>query len=202
MKYGKNRETAYVNGAIIAANMLYFIFLEWAGSTEDTYFMLEHGAMFGPAVAVRGEYWRLVTSMFMHFGIHHIVNNMLILYVLGGSLERALGKIKYLLFYFMCGIGANAVSLAVNLWKDQRVVSAGASGAVFGVIGGLLYAVMVNRGRLENLDARQLVIMVLFSLYSGFTSSSVNNVAHVSGLAVGILMSMILYRKPSRYSGG
>ena len=79
------------------------------------------------------------------------------------------------------------------------VVSAGASGAIFGVIGGLLYVVGVNRGRLEDLSSRQLATMVLFSLYFGFTSTGVNNVAHVGGLVSGIVMAWILYRRPQRF---
>ena len=69
------------------------------------------------------------------------------------------------------------------------------------VIGGLAYAVAVNRGRLEDLNARQMVILVAFSLYHGFTSSGVNNTAHVAGLFLGILMGMILYRKPVKRTG-
>ena len=74
--------------------------------------------------------------------VSHIMNNMLILFILGDNLERALGHIKYLFFYLICGVGANIVSMAVNLGEYRNVVSAGASGAIFGVIGGLLYAVI------------------------------------------------------------
>ena len=96
---------------------------------------------------------------------------MLVLFVLGDNLERALGKIKYLLFYLLCGVGANAVSMLFDMGQQTHAVSAGASGAIFGVIGGLLYAVLVNRGRLEDLSSSQLIIMIIFSLYLGFTST-------------------------------
>lgn len=190
------RKTAYVNFTIIAVNVLWFLFLEMQGSTENTEFMIVHGAMFEPAVLYGKEYWRILTAVFMHFGIEHLVNNMLILFILGDNLERALGKIKYAVFYLVCGVGANVVSLGVNLMKGTYAVSAGASGAIFGVVGGLLYAVAVNRGRLEDLSTRQLAIMAAFSLYHGFTSSGVNNVAHVAGLLLGVVMGAILYRKP------
>ena len=142
----------------------------------------------------------MVALMFMHFGIRHLVNNMLILFVLGDNLERALGKIRYLFFYLTCGVLANVISLLWEIWfpGSRMVVSAGASGAIFGVIGGLLYVVGVNRGRLEDLSSRQLATMVLFSLYFGFTSTGVNNVAHVGGLVSGIVMAWILYRRPQR----
>lgn len=195
MADGRNDKKVCVNLTIIAVNFLYFGYLEMIGSTQDSVFMIAHGAMFLPKI-LDGEYWRLLTAIFMHFGIGHVINNMLILYVLGDNLERALGSVKYLIFYLVCGVGANCVSMWFEMRSVRIAVSAGASGAVFGVIGGLLYAVLVNRGRLEDLSTRQLAVMILLSLYFGFTSGGVNNVAHVAGLVLGILMGAILYRKP------
>ncbi|MBE5975006.1 rhomboid family intramembrane serine protease [Lacrimispora xylanisolvens] len=190
------RKKAFVNIGLIAVNVIYFLYLEMNGSTEDTQFMVSHGAMYAPLVIERGEYYRLITSTFMHFGINHIMNNMLILFILGDNLERALGHIKYLLFYLICGVGANVASMVINLSGYRNVVSAGASGAIFGVIGGLLYAVAVNRGQLEDLSTRQLVVVILCSLYFGFTSTGVDNAAHIAGLIIGIIMGVILYRRP------
>ncbi len=189
------RKKAFVNIGLIAVNVIYFLYLEMNGSTEDTQFMVSHGAMYAPLVIERGEYYRLITSTFMHFGINHIMNNMLILFILGDNLERALGHIKYLLFYLICGVGANVASMIINLSGYRNVVSAGASGAIFGVIGGLLYAVAVNRGQLEDLSTRQLVVVILCSLYFGFTSTGVDNAAHIAGLIIGIIMGVVLYRR-------
>lgn len=196
MEHGNYGKTAYINYGLIAVNFAYFFFLEAVGSTDDVYTMVRYGALFLPSILQEGEYWRLLTAMFMHFGIQHIVNNMLILFVLGDNLERALGKVKYLIFYLICGIGANGICLLINLFSEDITVSAGASGAIFGVVGGLLYVVTINRGRLEDLNTRQLVILAGFSLYAGFTTVGTNNAAHISGLAIGIVMAMILYRKP------
>ncbi len=190
------QKTSWVNGALIVLNIICFLYLEIAGSSENVLFMAEHGALYAPFVLEKGEYYRLVTSMFMHFGIDHLVNNMLVLFVLGDHLERALGKVRYFIFYLLSGVGANAVSMMADLHSPVQPVSAGASGAVFGVIGGLLYAVFVNRGRLENLSSGQLVVVVIFSLYFGFTSTGVDNVAHVAGLVIGIILGILLYRKP------
>ena len=159
-QYGKK---AYVNGLLIALNVLFFLYLEITGSSEDAYFMYTKGAMFAPAVLEDGEYYRLLTAMFMHFGIRHIMNNMLVLFVLGDNLERALGHVKYLIFYLRCGIGSNWGSMMAHT-ADTMTVSAGASGAIFGVVGGLLYVVTINKGRLEDLNTRQLVVMIFFSL--------------------------------------
>ena len=195
------RKTAYVNTAIIIINVLCFLYLELQGSTENAGFMLAHGAMFAPRVVDHGQYYRLVTSVFMHFGVSHLMNNMLVLFVLGDNLERALGHVKYLIFYLLCGVGANLVSMTVNLMTGSLSVGAGASGAIFGVVGGLVYAVGVNRGRLEDLTSRQLGVMILLTLYHGFTSMNIDNAAHIGGLAAGILLGILLYRKPRRYMG-
>ena len=195
------RKTAYVNTAIIIINVLCFLYLELQGSTENAGFMLAHGAMFAPLVVDHGQYYRLVTSVFMHFGVSHLMNNMLVLFVLGDNLERALGHVKYLIFYLLCGVGANLVSMTVNLMTGSLSVGAGASGAIFGVVGGLVYAVGVNRGRLEDLTSRQLRVMILLTLYHGFTSMNIDNAAHIGGLAAGILLGILLYRKPRRYMG-
>ena len=197
MKY-YGRKRAWVNGGLIILNILYFLYLEITGSSENTLYMLQHGAMYGPLVMENHEYYRLLTSIFMHFGINHIANNMLVLFILGDNMERALGSIKYLIFYLLCGVGANVVSMVFGMSNPVQAVGAGASGAIFGVIGGLLYAVMVNRGRLEDLSTRQLAAVILFSLYFGFTSAGVDNVAHVAGLVIGIVLAVILYRKPKR----
>ena len=198
MNDGSGRKS-YVTGMLIALNVIYFLYLEIAGSSEDVVFMVEKVAMFAPAVLIGHEYYRLVTAMFMHFGIDHIINNMIVLFALGDNLERAMGHIRYLILYLACGIGSNAISMLLS-GMNTGVVSAGASGAIFGMVGGLLYAVTANRGRLEDLSTKQLLFMIALSLYLGFTESGVDNAAHVSGLILGLIFGLILYRRPKRYA--
>lgn len=196
---GSYKKKAYVNGGIIAANVIYFLYLEVVGSTLNNRFMIESGALYAPLVLIEGEYYRLITSIFMHFGINHLLNNMLVLFVLGDNMERALGSVKYLLFYFLSGIGGNIFSLVMNMGEQgYYVVSAGASGAIFGVVGGLVYAVVVNKGHLEDLSTSQLMILILFTLYHGFTNAGIDNAAHIGGLIAGVLLGIVFYRKPKR----
>ena len=203
----RRRKPAYINDTLIIVNILYFLWLEFCGSTENAWFMVEHGAMYVPLIVKHGEYYRLLTSVFMHFGISHLVNNMIIQFVLGDNLERALGRIKYLVFYLVCGVGANVFSMIVSINDYEPAVSAGASGAIFGVIGGLLYAVIRNRGQLEDLSTRQLTMLVVCSLYFGFTSTGVDNAAHIGGLVLGFHLGVLFYtgpeeRKPYAEGGG
>ena len=189
------RKKSYVTVILIVCNVITFLYLEIAGSSQDVRFMAESGAVFAPAVIYEKEYYRLLTAIFMHFGIDHIINNMIVLFALGDNLERALGHVKYLILYLACGVGSNLISLLMG-GPESMVVSAGASGAIFGMVGGLLTAVLKNKGRLEDLNIRQLAFMAALSLYLGFTESGVDNVAHVAGLLLGILFGLILYRKP------
>lgn len=180
---------------LIVINVLVFFLLSLRGDTESGYFMLQYGAMYEPLVTEGHEYYRLITSLFLHFGIQHLLNNMVMLGALGYQLENEIGRIKFLLIYFISGIGGNLCSLYWNVSHGEQVISAGASGAIFGLMGALLYIVAVNRGRLGRLSGRGMLIMVALSLYFGLTSSGVDNSAHVGGLICGILITVLLYRR-------
>lgn len=180
---------------LIVINVLVFFLLSLRGDTESGYFMLQYGAMYEPLVTDGHEYYRLITSLFLHFGIQHLLNNMVMLGALGYQLENEIGRIKFLLIYFISGIGGNLYSLYWNVSHGEQIISAGASGAIFGLMGALLYIVAVNRGRLGRLSGRGMLIMVALSLYFGLTSSGVDNSAHIGGLICGILITVLLYRR-------
>lgn len=146
--------------------------------------MLDCGAAYTPMIVEGGEYYRLFTCMFLHFGIEHLLNNMLVLFVLGSRLERVIGRIKFLIIYLVGGLLGNVISVLVELKSMDFAVSAGASGAVFAVMGAMIYIVIRNKGWLGDLSARQILVMAFFSLYYGFTSTGVDNTAHVAGLVL------------------
>ena len=188
-----------VNGAIIIINIIIFLLPDVFSFLTDKEWIDENGAVIPVLVVENGEYYRLITSVFLHFSIRHLLNNMLVLFILGDRLEQILGGVRYLLFYLLCGLGANIVSLIFDLkMGDWYTMSAGASGAIFGVVGGLMWIVFMNRGRLGDLSSGQLAVMAFFTLYLGFTSSGVDNAAHVGGLLVGILLGIPFYVWVSR----
>lgn len=180
---------------LVAANVIVFLALSFQGMTEDGRFMLQHGAMYVPYVIGKGEYYRLFTSMFLHFGYDHLFNNMIALAAMGWNLELDMGKIKYLIVYFVSGLAGNILSAWWDIQTGSMAVSAGASGAIFGIIGALLYVAIRNRGRIGDISGRGLVAMVVLTLYYGFTSGGVDNMAHIGGLAAGFLTGILLYRK-------
>lgn len=188
----KRDQKAVITPALITINAVVFVILMILGKTEDTMFILEHGAMYEPYVIRSHEYYRLITSMFLHFGIDHLMNNMVMLGALGWNLELEIGKIRFLLIYFIGGIGGNICSLFFNLLEGTAVVSAGASGAAFGLMGALVCAAIQRRGYVGRLNKRGLILMVVLSLYFGLTSSGVDNAAHIGGLVCGFLLQAIL----------
>ena len=167
------------------------------GGLRDDAVLLRCGASYTPYVLERQEYWRLLTAAFLHFGIRHLGNNMFVLFVTGDSLEHALGHVKYLIFYLFSAVGASAASLAVEVAMGQKVLSAGASGVVFAVLGGLIWVLIRNRGRFEEFRIRNLLFFSGIMLLSGFFTEGVDNAAHAGGLLVGFLLAVVLYRRPA-----
>ena len=187
--------------AIAAANVLIFLGLSFMGMTEDSAFMMEHGAMYVPCLMNGERYYTLITSMFLHFGFQHLMSNMISLGVMGWQLESAIGRIRYLLIYLLSGIGGNLLSLAADIHGGEHAVSAGASGAIFGIIGALLYIAIRNYGRVGSVSGRGIVFMIVITFYYGYSNTGVDNYAHIGGLISGFLLAVILYHKSGRKKG-
>ena len=191
----KNTIKAPCTILLAAVNVIVFLVLSFLGMTEDGEFMLKHGAMYVPYLIQRGEYYRLFSSMFLHFGYDHLVNNMIVLVAMGWNLELDIGKVKFLIVYFVSGLAGNVLSAWWDIQTGSMAISAGASGAIFGIIGALLYVAIRNRGRIGDISGRGLVFMIVLTLYYGFTSGGVDNMAHIGGLLAGFLSGVLLYRK-------
>ncbi len=187
-----------VTALFILLNILIFLVVDFTGGSENTVHMIECGAAYPPLILENGEIYRLFTCMFLHFGISHLANNMLVLFVLGQRLEPVVGKIKFILIYLLGGLGGNVISLLADVKKNEYAVSAGASGAVFAVMGAMIYVVIWSHGQIQDISTRQILIMAAFSLYFGFTSTGVDNAAHVGGMIMGFLLAVLLYHPSSQ----
>ncbi len=181
---------------LVAINVIVFLVLEIMGDTIDGFFMVAHGAMNPSVILYNGDWYRLFTSMFMHFGGEHLLNNMLLLLVLGQYLERAVGPVKYLAIYLSSGIVGAFCSFFHMLLMGENNIAAGASGAVFGIIGALVMVVFVHKGHYETFTTKRMLLMAALALYAGFSAKGVDNVNHIGGLITGLFLCFFIYGIP------
>lgn len=198
---GKTFRFTPVNMVIVAANIIVYLgiilFNRDFFAVYNTDIMLKMGAM-SYATIMAGQWYQLITSLFLHFGLGHLTNNMILLSYVGCELERRIGKCGYLILYLFSGIIGNVASLLFYDYVGEQVVSAGASGAIFGVIGALFVNLLVNHTKTEDLTPNRLIFMALITIYYGLTSVGVDNAAHIGGLFGGIIGGFLL-SKISQY---
>jgi rhomboid protease GluP len=185
-----------VTYALIVINVLIFLAMiftapSFAGLTNQQ--MLKWGADFGP-LTLNGEWWRLITACFLHFNFIHIAMNMFILYQVGVFTEKLFGNVRFLLLYLLAGVGGNLVSLYGH--SSHATVSAGASGAVFGVYGGLLAFLLIQRGvvpaSMASGIAKSAGIFIVYNVIYGLASPTTDLLAHAGGLVSGFLVGCVL----------
>ncbi|WP_020496808.1 rhomboid family intramembrane serine protease [Sciscionella marina] len=146
--------------------------------------------LFPAYVAAHGEWWRLLTSGFLHFGLLHIVLNMVSLYIIGREVEVVLGRIRFTALYFTALLGGGVAAFLLSP-VDTQV--AGASGAVFGLMGALLVAVV----RLK-LDPKSVLFVIVLNLVISFQVTGISWQGHVGGLIIGALTMAAMVYAPAK----
>ena len=179
---------------LVCINIIVFFVLEYKGSTLDVEYMLNHGASSWQYEFREMELYRLFTCMFIHFGIDHLINNMIMLYVIGYQIEDLYGRYKFLFIYLSSGLLASISSSIFNMLMGRdNIISGGASGAIYGIMGALMIALWFNRAKLERIVKRVIIVLVI-TIYGGFTETGVDNVAHIAGFLSGIVISIIIVK--------
>lgn len=169
--------------SLIALNIVIFLLLYILGAgSEDTVTLLKFGALFKPLVQ-NGEYYRIITSAFLHAGLAHLIFNMYALFIIGKELESLLGKTKFSLIYLNSIILGSLASMAIN----STTISVGASGALFGILGATFYFGYHYRVYLGNNMNNQLLPVLLLNLLIGFIIPGIDYMAHIGGLIGGTL---------------
>ena len=181
---------------LIALNVAVFIGMMLTGANimhPTTRQAVSWGADFGP-LTLDGQWWRVISACFVHFGLIHIAMNMVILWQVGVFTEKLFGNVRYLLLYLLAGVYGNLLSIA----HHPQQVSAGASGAVFGVYGGLLGFLVVQRGVVPRANAMSIAksagIFIVYNLIYGLSSPEIDLDAHIGGLISGFLAGCLLAR--------
>lgn len=177
----------FMSAALVAANVVVYLLGSVMGDQ-----LYRAGRLSVVEVMIQEEYGRIIWSMFLHSGINHIFNNMLLLIFLGAMIEREVGHLRYVIIYFLSGIGGNLLSLLSKIMSNDWSASIGASGAIFGLDGVLLALVLFSNRKMASVTPARVVIMIFLSLYSGFTGQYIDNAAHIGGLLTGFLAGTLM----------
>lgn len=172
---------------IMAICIILFILMELSGGSTNSQTLLKYGANLDVLVK-NGEYYRLFTCIFLHIGTMHLLCNMYSLYIIGREVENLFGKIKYIIIFILSGIFGSIMSLAFT----HNTISAGASGAIFGLLGALLYFGMHYRTYLGEAIKRSIIPIIVVNLIIGFFAEGIDLAAHIGGLVGGVLVAMMV----------
>jgi rhomboid protease GluP len=189
----EQRTSAAATKAIVLLNVLVFCSMAFVSHGQslsgDDRLMRAWGSNFGPLV-LSGEYYRLVTNLFLHWDVMHIGFNMWALWAIGQSVEELYGSSKFLVMYLLSGIAGSLASLLMHPHTD----SAGASGAIFGVFGAFLVFLKLKENQLNRTAARaatrSIIVLLIFNLVFGMTHAFIDNAAHVGGFIGGLLAGL------------
>ncbi len=170
--------------------IVYFIFMTLNGGTTNVETLIKYGAFFPPYIVEYKEYYRFITSIFIHIGAMHIFFNGYALYVFGPQIERLMGPKKYLIFFLLTGIGGNIATFFFNFVS----VSAGASGSLFGLFGAFLYLVLRHKDMVTPEGRKSILKLLGINLALTLLVPSISITAHLGGLIIGFLLSFIFIK--------
>ena len=175
-----DRKTVVSYGFIVI-NILMWLITYFFGEIYDVNANLLFGAKFNPLI-MEGEYWRLITPVFLHGGLMHLAVNSYSIYAIGPTVEKLYGPAKFFLIYIIAGIVGNVASFVFS-----PSLSVGASGAIFGLLGALLCMGLKHRELFRRTIGRDVIITIVFNIAYGFSRSGIDNYAHIGGLVGGFL---------------
>lgn len=181
----------FITPLLLNLNLFVFLLMILTGVSPiepDGNSLIAWGANFRPAT-MGGELWRLLTCCFVHIGVLHLFMNMYAFLLIGAQLEPRLGVLRFLTAYILSGIAASTTSL---LWHTNNSISAGASGAIFGMYG--VFLALLNTNLVEKRNRKQLLASVIFFVgYNllGGLQQGIDNAAHLGGLITGLLIGVL-----------
>lgn len=171
----------YATYGLILINTILFILINFFGQEN---YLIENYSVFGYGIIKNHEFYRLITGGFLHVDFFHYLFNMYALYVVGSQIEGFMGKWKYIVIYLFCLLSGSLLSITLN-----RYASIGASGAIFGLLGALLYFGYHYRVYLGGVLRSQIIPIIVFNLLIGFAINGIDNYSHIGGLVGGILIT-------------
>lgn len=187
-QFFKVKQLPYITIFLVAVNVILFLICTFTGEV-----LYNIGGLSPKTFLGNKRYFSIITAMFLHADIYHVANNMLLLAGLGMMMEKDIGHVKFMILYFVAGLGGNIVSLSYKLFAGEWYVrSIGASGAVFGLVGALLAMVLCRTESMPNVTWQRILIVIVYTLYSGMRTSSIDNAAHIGGFFAGFLAGLLI----------
>lgn len=184
--YKKSPVTFTFLGIIIA----YFIIMTLNGGTTSGENLVRFGAFYPPFIIAYNQYYRFVTSIFIHIGLMHLLFNGYALYIFGTQIEKVMGSFKYLQFFLLAGIGGNIVTFLFSF----NTISAGASGSLFGILGAFVYLIRHHENMISAQGKKIIYQIIGINIIITFISPSISITAHFGGLVIGYFLSYIFIK--------
>ena len=179
---------AYITYAIIAVNALILAALYIEGFPEDILVPMRFGAIYPPLIIYGGEWYRLFTAMFIHFGVVHFAANSMGLLIFGTRIERFFGRFWFTAIYVITGLAGSVASLFLS-----RAYSAGASGAIYGLVGFIFVYTRLSKRTIEYINWYVMFIYIGIGITMGFTQDGIDNFGHLGGLFAGAVLGAVYY---------
>ncbi|MCU9600518.1 rhomboid family intramembrane serine protease [Caldibacillus kokeshiiformis] len=182
-----NRTNPFFTYLFLSIQLLVFFLMELAGGSLNPNVLISFGAKSNEYI-IEGEWWRFITPMFIHIGFIHLLFNSLALYYLGSMVERIYGKARFFIIYLLAGFLGTVSSFIFNYH-----ISAGASGAIFGLFGALLYFGLVHKRTFFRTIGVNIIGLIVINLVLGFVIPGIDNAGHIGGLIGGFLAAGIVH---------
>lgn len=179
--------TSKVTLVLILINIAIFLLETKDGGSTNTDVALKYGAQYQPLIR-RGQYYRLFTAMFLHFGGYHLLLNMYALSAIGPAVEYVCGPVIFLIIYLGAGLAGNIATMVLDEKTGRRGLSAGASGCIFGLLGACFVLAAAGYG----FSMRSILITLAINLVYGFSSKRINMMSHAGGFVGGAVITAVV----------
>ncbi|MDF2925021.1 MAG: rhomboid family protein [Paenibacillaceae bacterium] len=187
-----------VTSAVLAIIVVVFLAMELLGSSTSNGTLIDFGAMYSLAGETH-EWWRYLNSMFLHIGFQHLLFNAFAIYVFAAPLERLLGSWHYAIFFLISGFAGNAFSM---LFSEPPFISAGASGAIYGIYAAYLYLALFHKHILDEGTRKTVTMILVMGFISSIIIPNVSLYGHLGGFLGGFVYFAVLTRRFSRRRRG
>lgn len=196
------RKPSHISFVFILINVVMWVILEYNGGSTNLETLLRFGAINVDWILATGQYWRLISSVFLHIGFAHLAYNVFALYIFGSRLEKYINIPQYLFIYIFSGFIGGLFSFGGSMLMDTNSIAAGASGAIYGLLGAILILSKASGQSIDGLNSYMMWLIFIFGIVFSVVSPSVDAFAHVGGFVGGLVASTPIVIFGKRQLGG